>query len=460
MPFIPHTEAEITAMLKSIGIKEISDLFDEIPTNLQINDLPGIPEGLSEMEVSRLLQKRGAQDRTHLCFIGAGSYEHHIPCAVLDLISRGEFLTAYTPYQAEASQGTLQVIYEYQTMMTRLTGMDISNASLYDGASSLAEAILMAVRLSRNKNRILMPANVHPYYRAVVHTIVKQQNIEITEIPYSLQNGRLDTSALTPNLANNTAALVIPQPNFFGILEEVDYLTDWARQNNIKSIALVNPISLAILKEPGKWGTKMNPLDLKETGVDIVCGEGQPLGVPMASGGPYFGFLCCKKDHVRQMPGRLVGRTTDLDGKPGFTLTLQAREQHIRRSKATSNICTNQGLLVTAATIYMSLLGPQGLKRVASASHHNALSLQQQLIAINGIKPVYHTPFFHEFVIRFNKPVEKILDMLAEEGIQGGFNISPYYPELGECLLVCTTETKTAEDIIAYTTTMKKIMRL
>jgi len=451
MPFIPHTEAEIKTMLATIGAQSINDLFDEIPANLRINDLPGIPESLSEMEVSRLMQQRGAQDHPGLCFIGAGAYEHHIPCAVLDLISRGEFLTAYTPYQAEASQGTLQLIYEYQTMMASLTGMDVSNASLYEGASALAEAVLMAVRLNKGNNRrILLPSSVHPYYRAVVRSIVKNQNIEIVEVPYRLQDGSLDRDALTPTSLQGAAALVIPQPNFFGILEDVDGLTDWAREHGLTTIALVNPMSLALLKEPGQWGKE---------GVDIVCGEGQPLGVPMASGGPYFGFLCCKQAHVRQMPGRIVGRTVDLDGKPGFTLTLQAREQHIRRSKATSNICTNQGLMVTAATIYMSLAGPEGLRKVASSSHHNAVALHKQLSEIPGVESVFNHPFFHEFVVRLNKPVAEVLELLADDGIQGGFNLAPHYPELGECLLICTTETKMDEDLAAYVAAMKKVLQ-
>lgn len=450
MPFIPHTDTEIKTMLDTIGVKSINDLFDEIPASLRINDLPGIPEGLSEMEVARLMQERGKQDHAGLCFIGAGAYEHHVPSAVLDLISRGEFLTAYTPYQAEASQGTLQLIYEYQTMMASLTGMDVSNASLYEGASALSEAILMAVRLHKGNNkRILVPTNIHPYYRAVAHSIVKHQQIEIVEIPYQSQTGALDLTTLTPELAQGVAALVIPQPNFFGVLEDVDALTDWAREHSITSIALVNPMSLALLKEPGQWGKE---------GVDIVCGEGQSLGVPLASGGPYFGFLCCKQAHVRQMPGRIVGRTVDLDGKPGFALTLQAREQHIRRSKATSNICTNQGLMVTAATIYMSLVGPEGLKKVASHSHHNAVNLHKQLTAISGVESVFNHPFFHEFVVRLNQPVAKILGLLADSGIQGGFDLTPHYPELGECLLICTTETKTEEDLNTYVSAMEKAL--
>ncbi len=442
MPFIPHTPAEVSDMLATIGVDNINALFDEIPEQLRINDLPGLPEALSEMEVTRLLQSRGAKDRGGLCFIGAGAYEHHIPAAVLDLISRGEFLTAYTPYQAEASQGTLQVIFEYQTMMAQLTGLDVSNASLYDGASALAEAVLMAIRINRQSQskRILLPKTVHPFYRQVVQSIVAPQNIQLIEIPYSTQ-GVIDRAALEQHANEDNTALVIPQPNFFGALEDVDALTDWAKAHQIVTIALVNPTSLALLKEPGQWG---------QEGVDIACGEGQPLGVPLASGGPYFGFLCCKKSHVRQMPGRIVGRTVDLEGKPGFALTLQAREQHIRRSKATSNICTNQGLVVTAATIYLSLLGPEGLRRVAASSHQNAAFLREQLSQIDGVEVAFDRPFFHEFVIRFQAPVAQVLERLADKGVQGGFDLTPYYPELGQALLVCVTETKTKEDLLAY----------
>jgi len=449
MPFIPHTDVEIQAMLQTIGVNSIEQLFEEIPADLRIDNLPDIPEGLSEMALSRLIQQRAASDRGGLCFIGAGAYEHHIPAVVPELISRGEFLTAYTPYQAEASQGTLQVIYEYQSMMASLTGMDVSNASLYEGASALAEAILMAVRISRRHKRILMPRNIHPYYREVVNNIVTLQKIEVVELPYCLQTGVIDHTALTEEVAQAAVALIIPQPNFFGSLEDVDSLTNWAQAHQLVSIALVNPTSLALLKAPGHWS---------EQGVDIVCGEGQSLGVPLASGGPYFGFLCCKQAHVRQMPGRIVGRTVDLDNKPGFSLTLQAREQHIRRSKATSNICTNQGLMVTAATIYLSLLGPEGLKRVASSSHQNALLLQQQLSGIHSVEHVFSQPFFHEFVLRLAQSVESVLLKLAAQGIQGGFNLQPHYPELGECLLICATETKTAEDLAAYKQALSSIL--
>lgn len=451
MPFIPHTETEIKEMLTTIGVNTIEDLFSEIPANLKIKALQNISAGLTEMEATRLLQQRATQNKNGLCFLGAGAYEHHIPAAVWDITTRGEFMTAYTPYQAEASQGTLQLIYEYQTMMASLTGMDVSNASLYDGASALSEAILMAVRANKHSktHRILIPNNLHPHYRQTIQAIVSQQNIELVELEFSEASGNIATTSLEKFAAEDITALVISQPNFFGGLEDVDALTDWAHDKKALVIAVVNPTSLALLKEPGAWG---------KAGADIVCGEGQPLGVPLASGGPYFGFMCCKKEYVRQMPGRIVGRTIDLEGKEGFALTLQAREQHIRRSKATSNICTNQGLLVTAATIYMSLLGPEGLRRVAMASHANTTLLVAKLTAIKGVELVFNPPYFHEVVLRLPQPVNTVLEKLSNAGIQAGYDLSEYYPQLGNALLVCVTETKTAQDIEQYQQALKKVL--
>ncbi len=443
MPFIPHTEQDVKEMLATIGAPSIDALFDEIPTNLRIKELPPIPEQLTEMELSRLMRERAAKDVSALCFIGAGAYEHHIPAAVWDITSRGEFMTAYTPYQAEASQGTLQLLYEYQTMMASLMSLDVSNASLYDGGSGLAEAVLMAARSHRkNKtHRILMPKTVHPLYREVVKTIVGQQDIEIIDVPYDPATGKISLEQLNKLSKENLTALVIPQPNFFGVLEDTDVLADWAHEQNALTIGVVNPLAMALLKPPGQWG---------KHGADIACGEGQPLGVPMASGGPYYGFLCCKQDHVRQLPGRIVGRTVDQNGKQGFVLTLQAREQHIRRAKATSNICTNQGLLVTASTIHMSLLGPKGLRKVALACHQNLRLLQEKLTHVEGVRQVFQGPLFHEMVLQLNHPVDFVLAELAKHKIQAGFSIKKYYPELGDCLLVCVTETKSSSDLDVF----------
>jgi glycine dehydrogenase subunit 1 len=443
MSYIPHTEDDVRQMLDAIGAQSIDDLFDEIPAALKIRSLAGIPPASSEMEVGRLMAERAAQDGRPLNFIGAGAYEHHIPAPVWAITTRGEIYSAYTPYQAEASQGTLQSIYEYQSMMASLTGMDVSNASLYDGASGLSEACLMAVRAHRKSKsqRILFPKTVNPTYRACTRAIAEGQGLTFEDLPYCPQTGRTLLAALAPHAGQDITALVIQQPNFFGQLEEVDELVGWARANGALVIAVVNPTSLALLKPPGEWGG---------TGVDIACGEGQPLGVPLSSGGPYFGFMTTRMEHVRQMPGRIVGRTLDLDGKPGFTLTLQAREQHIRRGKATSNICTNQGLLMTAATIYMTLLGPQGLERVASACMANTRALVAALTGVKGVRSVFEGPRFHEAVLTLDRPVPGVLEALVARGIVGGHDLGRDYPELGNALLVCATETRTAADIQYY----------
>lgn len=441
MPFIPHTDDDTREMLAAIGADSLDDLFDEIPKELLIESLDGVPPALTEMEIKRLMSERAATDGAPLCFIGAGAYEHHIPTAVWDIATRGEFYSAYTPYQAEASQGTLQVIYEYQTMITELTGLDVSNASLYDGASGLAEAALMAVRGNRKakSGRVLLAPGVNPVYEKVAATIAGRQGISFERLPMDARTGN---TAANLDAGASPVAVVIQQPSFHGTLEDVDRLTDWAHEHGALVIAVVNPISLALLKAPGSWGTD---------GADIACGEGQPLGVPLSSGGPYFGFMTCKQQLVRQMPGRIVGKTTDLDGQPGFALTLQAREQHIRRSKATSNICTNQGLMVTAATIFMSLLGYAGLQQVAKRSLQNTTTLVDKLVALDGVERLYEGPHFHEVALRLRQPVADVLAALAARNILGGY-------DLGDALLVCATETKTEADINAYVDAMNEIL--
>ncbi len=442
MPFIPHTAEDVAAMLERIGAGSIDDLFDEIPSVLRGTRLAAVPPALGEMEVTRLMSERAESDGRYLNFIGAGAYEHHIPAAVWQIVTRGEFYTAYTPYQAEASQGTLQLLYEFQTMMASLTGLDASNASLYDGASALAEAILMAVRAGKSAHkRILMPAAVHPRYRAAVDAIVRNQKIEVVQVPYCTAGGDTVPGALDAAAAGGVDAVVVAQPNFFGALEEVDDLTDRAHAHGALVIALCNPLALGLLKPPGAWGRK---------GADICCGEAQPLGIPLSGGGPYLGFLTARQALVRQMPGRIVGRTVDLDGKPGYTLTLQAREQHIRRSKATSNICTNQGLMVTAATIYMAITGAEGLSRIAARSHANTRRLRELLGAIPGVGLAFEAPFFHETVALLPRPVRPVLARLQAQRILGGYDLSRDYPELGDAFLVCATETKTEEDLQRY----------
>jgi glycine dehydrogenase subunit 1 len=368
---------------------------------------------------------------------------------VWDLTARGEFMTAYTPYQAEASQGTLQLIYEYQTMMAGLTGLDVSNASVYDGGSGLAEAVLMAVRANRKaKSRtVLLAETVHPHYRAATGNIVGTQGVETVTVPVDGE-GRIDREALDRHEA--AVALVVQQPNFLGLLEDVDALTDWAHQRGALLIAVVNPLALAVLKPPGEWGGD---------GADIACGDGQPLGIPMCSGGPSFGFICCKSRLVRQMPGRIIGRTVDLEGRPGYALTLQAREQHIRRGKATSNICTNQGLLVTAATIHMSLLGPEGLAAAARASAANTRALVRRLTAVDGVSLRYPGAFFHEAVLTLPKAAKAVVDGLLAHGILGGLPLDRYYQDAAPSLLVCATEKRTAAEIERYGAALEEVIR-
>ncbi len=458
MPFIPHSQTDIEQMLSAIGVSSIEDLFDEIPANIRAEGLAKVPTALTEMDLGRMMSERAKLDAGNLCFIGAGAYEHHIPAAVWDITMRGEFLTAYTPYQAEASQGTLQLVYEFQSNIVNLTQLFAANASLYDGASGVAEAVLMAVRSNRKAKtrKVLIAGTVHPRYRETTKSIVQSQNIELIEIPYDAKTGVLDVAIMSQYEDETYAALVIQQPDFFGHLEQVDALTDWAHANNSLLIAAVNPLALALLKPPGEWG---------ETGADIAVGDGQPLGVPLASGGPYYGFMACTKPLIRQMPGRIIGKTIDLDGKTGYTLTLQAREQHIRRAKATSNICTNQGLAVTASTIHMAILGAVGLESVAANCVANTEKLVQKLSSIDGVELLFESPRFHEAALKLNHPAELVIEELAKRNILGGYNLKKDFPELGEpnlgnVLLVCATEMRNDSDIEVYYQALLEVMSL
>lgn len=452
MPFIPHTVEEVESMLATIGVASIEDLFDEIPSGLRAGTLDRLADGVSEMAMLQALGERAAMDEVGSCFLGAGSYDHHIPAAVWDLTARGEFMTAYTPYQAEASQGTLQLIYEYQTMLAGLTGLDVSNASVYDGASGLAEAILMAIRANKKSTsrQVLLGQTVHPHFAATAQSIVHNQGVTLKTMAMDA-NGRIDMACLdnASDDASDVAAIVVQQPNFFGLLEDVDALTTWAHERGALVVAVVNPLSLALLRPPGQWA---------QTGADIACGDGQPFGIPMSSGGPSFGFICCKQALVRQMPGRIIGRTEDMDGRTGFVLTLQAREQHIRRGKATSNICTNQGLLVTAGTIYLSLLGAEGLTQVANACHTNTQALVAALAAIDGVTVRYPGGYFHERVLDLPRPAHEVVAALLERHILGGLALGSYYSGMDNALLVCATEKRTAADIQAYASALRECL--
>lgn len=451
MPYIPHTLTETSEMLDAVGIDSLDALFNEVPSEFRAKVSKNARPGLSEMAVRRQLQQHAAGDLP-LCFAGAGAYEHHIPAPVWHIASRGEYATAYTPYQAEASQGTLQVLYEYQTMLCRLTGMEVANASLYDGATALMEAVHMVIRSKRKPvNRILVPRALHPAYRQVLDTFLPTQAIAIQEVEFDSHSGMMTEAALSQAIVNGADALVLPLPNYFGALEAVDLWVDWAHDHGVQVIAVVNPMILGIVKPPSQWG---------KLGADLVCGEGQPLGLPLSSGGPYLGFLCCRQSMVRQLPGRIVGRTVDCNGDPGFVLTLQAREQHIRRGKATSNICTNQGWMATAATIYMALMGDAGIAATAQQSHQNAIELSALIEQETGLKPRFNGPFFHEFVLTLPCSVAMVQQKMRAAGILAGVSLCAHYPECEQSLMICVTETKTAEDLAYYASTLARVLGL
>lgn len=447
MPFVPHTSSQVQDMLRRLGAESLEELYDEIPGALLRAEPPDIVPGLGEAGVGRIAREQARRNDPLLCFAGGGAYEHHIPAAIWDIASRGEYYSNYTPYQAEAAQGSLQLTYEYQTMIAGLTGMDVANASLYDGATAFAEACLMAVRCNRQtgSRRIAVARSIHPAWRAVAGTLLRGQGLELVEIPMD-SSGRADFGPVDDKSGGGFAALAMALPNYLGGLSNIGAWRDRADQEQALLVVGANPVSLGLLRSPG------------ECGADIVCGEGQPLGIPMSGGGPYLGLLACKSRYLRQLPGRLAGRTVDRAGNPAYVLTLQAREQHIRRSRATSNICTNQGLMVTAATLYMALLGGDGLRRVALACHARARAMVEALTAIRGVRRAFDAPCFHEDVLCLDRPVAPVLAALAERGVLGGIDISAQYPELGNALLVCATEMRTHEDIETYASAMQEIM--
>ena len=435
MPYIPHTDAERFEMLKTIGVEKIEDLFRDVPEAVRFPKLD-LPAAISEMEVMWELQNiAGANVNTgdFACFLGAGAYNHYIPTTVNYVLSRGEFYTAYTPYQPEISQGTLQAMFEYQSMMCALTGMEVSNASHYDGATSLAEGVMMAVAVSRGERRkvVISPA-VHPQYRGVVCTYTQGMELNIT--------GDENLEATIPDLLklldDKTAALVVQSPNFFGQIEDLKGLADAVHAAGALLIVVANPISLGLLTPPGQFGA------------DIVCGEGQPLGIPLSFGGPYLGFFTTRKNLVRQMAGRLVGETVDMDNQRGYVLTLSTREQHIRREKATSNICSNQGLMALAAAVYMSTMGKCGLRNVAELNYHKAHYAAEQIDALRGFVVDKRKPFFNEFVVKCPKSVATVnAHLLDEHGILGGYDLGQEYPHLKNHMLVAVTEMNTKEQI-------------
>ena len=425
--FTPH---DIESMLKVVGIASIDELFADIPAHLRQSASPGLGSALSEMETRRKMAAMAAKNLNHeqaACFLGAGSYDHYIPAMVPAIASRGEFATAYTPYQAETSQGTLQVIYEFQTLLCQLTQMEMANASLYDGATALAEAVIMAQAITKRK-RVLVPRAVSPFYRRVVESYTQGLDTVLEEVPFS--DGTTDLEALKTALGDDVAAVILQQPNFFGCIEDAQAISDAAHAKGALLIAVFNPITLGLLPPPGAYDA------------DIAVGEGQPLGINSQFGGPGVGLFACRQKFARLAPGRLVGTTHDAQGRSGFTLTLQTREQHIRREKATSNICTNQALCALLATLYLSALGPRGLKEAASQSYHKA-----HFAADKIGNAAFGAPFFHEWAVKLSRPAPEVSAQLREAGIIGGYDLGRAYPELENTMLLCCTEKRTREEI-------------
>jgi glycine dehydrogenase subunit 1 len=431
-PFACTSPDDEKAMLAAIGAKTFDDLFAHIPAEFQSNEF-NLPEGLSEMEMMqqiRAVARKNSSDLTNFC--GAGFYDHFIPAAVNSLTSRGEFFTAYTPYQPEAAQGTLQAMFEYQTAITRLTSMEVSNASLYDGGTALFEGMMMALRITK-RNRVLVDEGVSPIYRTMLRSYTRNLKIEYREV--SMSGGLADRAAFAKQLDNTVGAVLLQNPNFFGCLDD---LTDViAQAHSAGAIAVVSayPISLGIVKTPG------------EMDADIVTGDGQSLGLPLSFGGPYLGFMATKKKYVRNMPGRIVGATKDGQGRRGYVLTLQAREQHIRREKAASNICTNMQLCALRSVIYLSLLGKDGFADVARQCMDRAGYAWTRLKAIKGVEPLYDRPFFNEFALKLPKDAGEVVSDLISEGIAAGFPAGRYYEGMENVLLVACTEKRTKKEI-------------
>ena len=450
MSYSALTPHDIEKMLHVIGVDSVAELFADIPSHLRDVDL-GIGAAMSEMETRRVMQtlaRRNTHSDDVAVFLGAGSYDHFTPAVVPAITSRGEFMTAYTPYQAEVSQGTLQVIYEFQTLLCQLTNMEMANASLYDGATALAEAVIMAQAVTRRR-KILMPQTVSPSYRRVVETYTQGLSLEIVDIEYSKEqsNGAINIEQLRTQLNNEVAAIVVQSPNFFGCVEDVRALSELAHGVGALLIQVFNPHTLGVLEPPGSLGA------------DIAVGEGQPLGIAMSFGGPGVGLFCCKKQHARFAPGRLVGQTSDEQGRIGYTLTLQTREQHIRRDKATSNICSNQALCALAATVYLGALGPSGLRDAATQSHAKAHYLAQKICEIDGVSLAFDTPFFHEFAVKLPISVEEVNSQLIEYSMLGGYDLSRDFDELENTMLLCCTEKRSRAEIDGFVQSLRAILK-
>jgi glycine dehydrogenase subunit 1 len=443
--YLLNTPEDVEKMLLSIGVKSIEELFAQIPTDLRLRRELQIPQALSEIELTQHLAKLASGNRSAsdgVCFLGGGSYDHFIPSVVDAIAGRSEFYTAYTPYQAEASQGSLQAFFEYQTLICQLTGMDVSNASLYEGGSSVAEAVVMAIAHQERRGDVLVPESLHPEYRLVLSTYLENLNCRLVTIP--TPEGFLHPDDLKKVINEQTLCVILQHPNFFGCLEEVEAITELAHRHKAWSIVSFDPISLGILKGPGHYG------------VDVAVAEGQSLGTPMGYGGPYLGILACRQEYVRKMPGRIIGETIDRNGKRCWVLTLQTREQHIRREKATSNICTNQGLFALRAAVYLTALGPQGIKETAELCTRKAHYCAEELTKISKLQLRFNRPFFKEFTVRLPKEVNEILKKARQENYHAGLALGQWYPSLKDSMTVAVTEKRTKEEIEGLASVIRK----
>jgi len=447
MSYLSLSDQDKKEMLARLGVASVDDLFCCIPDAVRLKRPLDLPAAQSEIELVRTIEAIGRKNAGTglLSFLGGGAYEHFIPTVFDYLSSRGEFVSPYTPYQPEVSQGSLQVIFEFQTLVCQLTGLDIANASLYEGGTAVAEAVLMAQRVT-GRNKVVLARSLHPQFREVVRTYIKNLGVEAVEVPFG-PDGRIDGAALAKVLDDRTAAVIYQSPNFFGVVEDVKALSDAAHAVKAMSVDIVaEAVSLGLLEAPGALGA------------DIVTGEAQSLGIPLSFGGPYLGFMACKKEFLRQMPGRVAGQTLDKDGQRGFVLTLATREQHIRRERATSNICTNQALCALRATIFMATLGKQGLREMAWQNVQKAAYAADRLTAVRGVKKVFTGPVFNEFAVALPKPWPVVDAALKAKGLIGGYGLEPAYPELRNAALVCVTEMRTKDQIDRLAQALEEVL--
>lgn len=442
--YFPHTDSDIKQMLERISVNSIDELFAEIPENVVLNKDYALPSSMSEIEIRRYFEKLGDKNKKLTVFAGAGAYDHYAPSVINPLISRSEFLTAYTPYQPEIAQGTLQYIFEFQSMICELTGMDCANASMYDGSTATAEAMFMAVANAKKKNTVLISSTINPNIAKVVKTYAKYKGVNVEEI--AEKDGCTDKEDMQAKLASgDVAGVIVSSPNYYGIIEDYSGFSESIHASKALFIMNCDPSALAVLKSPAEWGA------------DIACGDGQSLGMPLNFGGSYVGYLSCTKDLVRKLPGRICGATTDVDGKRAFVLTLQAREQHIRREKANSNICSNQSLMALYVTIYMSLMGKEGLREVNNLSYSGAHYLYDQLLATGKFAKVFDKPFLKEFVVRTTLNLDTLQQKLLDNNIMGGIQLGKYKNGMDNCLLFCVTEKRSKEEIDNLVSLIKEV---